>query len=98
MAVNANELLGYLHDVDNLPHYLLRLTSVTPSGDGRYAVTAHIHPGVLELTDAEHELKRVAVGCFASQIRPLSSHPADAAVLPPFVIDRLLTRREMVFR
>lgn len=52
---------------------------------------------VLELTDAEHELKRVAVDCFATQIRPLSAHPADAAVLPPFVIDRLLTRREMVF-
>lgn len=53
---------------------------------------------VVALTDTEHELKRVAVECFATQIRPLSTHPADAAVLPPFVIDRLLTRREVVFR
>lgn len=53
---------------------------------------------VLHLTDQEHALRRAAVECFATQIRPLSSHPADAAILPPFVIDRLLTRRETVFR
>ncbi|WP_295694778.1 SRPBCC family protein [Lapillicoccus sp.] len=55
VAVSANELFGYLQDVKNLPHYLPRLTSVTPSGDGTYTVTAHIQPEGGEARDVEGE-------------------------------------------
>jgi LmbE family N-acetylglucosaminyl deacetylase len=41
--------------------------------------------------------KRRAVDCFATQVRPLSDHPADAPVLPPPVLARLLRPTETVF-
>ncbi|WP_072804829.1 PIG-L deacetylase family protein [Rhodococcoides yunnanense] len=41
--------------------------------------------------------KRAAVREFATQIAPLSDHPADRAVLPPHVVDRLLRPVEVVF-
>lgn len=55
VAVSANELFSYLQDVDNLPTYLPRLTSVRPSGEGTYTVTAHIHPEGGEARDVEGE-------------------------------------------
>lgn len=51
---------------------------------------------VLTLDEREVAAKRAAVGHFVSQIHPLSPAPADVAVLPPFVVDRLVTGREMV--
>ena len=51
---------------------------------------------VVRLDDLEPEAKRRAVERFVTQIHPLSPAPADAAVLPPFVVDRLVTGREMV--
>lgn len=44
ICVAQAELFGYLRDVDNLPTFLPRLTSVTPTGGDRYTVTAHIDP------------------------------------------------------
>lgn len=55
VAVSATTLFRYLQDVNNLPHYLPRLTSVTPSGAGTYTVTAHIHPEGGEARDVEGE-------------------------------------------
>lgn len=43
------------------------------------------------------EAKRRAVGCFGSQVLPLSEHPADAPVLGPHVLARLLRPTETVF-
>jgi len=51
---------------------------------------------VLGLDPQELDLKRRSVEHFVTQIHPLSPAPADTAVLPPFVIDRLVTGREMV--
>lgn len=42
--IPADVLFGYLSDVEHLPAYLPRLTSVTSLGDGQVEVTAHIHP------------------------------------------------------
>lgn len=47
------------------------------------------------LTPDDLALKAQAVRCFASQLR--SPVPGVEAVLPPFVIDRLVTGREVVF-
>ncbi len=52
---------------------------------------------VLPLSPREQQRKRRAVAEFASQIAPLSADPADAAVLPPFVLDRLVRGEELVF-
>ena len=41
--------------------------------------------------------KRRAVDCFGTQVRPLSDHPADAPVLGPHVLARLLRPTETVF-
>ncbi|SNT06327.1 PIG-L deacetylase family protein [Rhodococcoides kyotonense] len=41
--------------------------------------------------------KHAAVQEFRTQIAPLSDHPADRAVLPPHVLDRLLRPYEVVF-
>ncbi len=43
------------------------------------------------------EAKKTAVECFRTQILPLSSHPADAAILPPPVLRRLTRDTEIVF-
>ncbi|MDQ2757233.1 MAG: PIG-L family deacetylase [Actinomycetota bacterium] len=51
---------------------------------------------VLHLDDLELGAKRCAVEHFVTQLHPLSSAPADTTVLPPFVVDRLVTGREMV--
>ncbi|WP_425307873.1 PIG-L family deacetylase [Ammonicoccus fulvus] len=51
----------------------------------------------LDLSPAERLAKRKAALCFRTQIAPLSDHPADAAVLPPFALERLTTDREVVF-
>ncbi|MYS14620.1 SRPBCC family protein [Streptomyces sp. SID4982] len=44
VAVPADRLFDYLADVENLPAYLPRLTSVEPEGGDRVTVTAHIDP------------------------------------------------------
>jgi LmbE family N-acetylglucosaminyl deacetylase len=44
-----------------------------------------------------HRAKQDAVRCFKTQIEPLSSHPADAAILPPAVLRRLTRDTEIVF-
>lgn len=41
--------------------------------------------------------KHAAVARFATQVHPLSDHPADAAVLGPHVLARLLRPHEVVF-
>ncbi|WP_243636989.1 PIG-L family deacetylase [Rhodococcus sp. Eu-32] len=41
--------------------------------------------------------KKAAVQEFRTQIAPLSEHPADRAVLPPHVLDRLLRPYEVIF-
>ncbi|WP_225438027.1 PIG-L deacetylase family protein [Candidatus Frankia nodulisporulans] len=41
--------------------------------------------------------RRRAVDCYRTQIAPLSQHPADAAVLPPPFLARLLRASETVF-
>ncbi|MCM3885607.1 PIG-L deacetylase family protein [Frankia sp. R82] len=41
--------------------------------------------------------KERAVDCYRTQIAPLSDHPADAAVLPPPFLARLLRSTETVF-
>jgi hypothetical protein len=41
--------------------------------------------------------KRRAAGRFVTQLAPLSPAPADAAVLPPHVLERLLRDTETVF-
>lgn len=43
------------------------------------------------------EAKEAAVQEFRTQIAPLSEHPADRAVLPPFALERLLRPREVIF-
>lgn len=50
------------------------------------------------LGPAVTEAKRAAVGCFHTQIRPLSPDPADAAILGPAMLARLTRDFEVVFR
>ena len=49
------------------------------------------------LSTATASLKAKAVTAFTSQVEPLSDHPADAAILPPYVLERLLRPYEVVF-
>ncbi|MEV0354972.1 PIG-L deacetylase family protein [Nocardia sp. NPDC050697] len=51
----------------------------------------------LPATPGQAERKRRAVAAFASQIAPLSAHPADRAVLPAHILARLLDLDEVVF-
>jgi LmbE family N-acetylglucosaminyl deacetylase len=44
-----------------------------------------------------YDAKKAAIECFRTQISPLSSHPADAAILPPAVLRRLTRDTEIVF-
>jgi LmbE family N-acetylglucosaminyl deacetylase len=44
-----------------------------------------------------YDAKLAAVQCFRTQVEPLSSHPADAAILPPAVLRRLTRPTEIVF-
>lgn len=41
--------------------------------------------------------KQAAVEAFETQIHPLSDHPADAAILPPYILQRLTRSTEIVF-
>ncbi|GAA2060085.1 PIG-L deacetylase family protein [Williamsia deligens] len=52
---------------------------------------------VLSLPPDVVAAKRRAVEQFTSQIADLSDHPADRAVLPPAVLDRLVTDTELFF-
>ncbi len=49
------------------------------------------------LTPTTADLKAHAVSAFATQTEPLSDHPADAAVLPPHVLERLVRPYELLF-
>ena len=51
----------------------------------------------VQLDDSELAAKRAAVGEFVTQIHPLSELPGDEAILPGWILDRLLTREETVF-
>jgi LmbE family N-acetylglucosaminyl deacetylase len=51
----------------------------------------------IALDGETHAAKLAAIGCFASQIRPLSQEPEDAPVLTPAMLDRLCRRTEVVF-
>lgn len=51
----------------------------------------------ISLPEDVRSAKLAAVQEFTSQISPLSDHPADAPILPPHVLDRLLRPYEMVF-
>jgi LmbE family N-acetylglucosaminyl deacetylase len=52
---------------------------------------------VLPLSDEVVAAKREAVARFVSQVEDLSDHPADRAILPPEVLDRLVTDSELYF-
>jgi hypothetical protein len=49
------------------------------------------------LTDPELAAKRAAVAEFVTQVAPLSDRPGDEAILPDWILDRLVTRSETVF-
>ncbi|WP_216693951.1 PIG-L deacetylase family protein [Dietzia psychralcaliphila] len=49
------------------------------------------------LTDVELAAKRAAVAEFVTQVAPLSALPGDEAILPDWIVDRLVTREETVF-
>ncbi len=51
----------------------------------------------LPLSAEVQHAKAEAVGCFTTQVRALSDHPADAPVLGPHVLERLLREEEVVF-
>lgn len=51
----------------------------------------------VDLSKGTVESKRRAVEHFTTQIEPLSEHPADRAILPPHILERLLRNREVVF-
>ena len=53
-----------------------------------------LHGFVVPLTDEERAAKRRAVACFTSQV---SAPPGRSAVLPPAVVERLVTDRETLF-
>ena len=48
------------------------------------------------LDAATRAAKQAATQAFRTQVAPLSDHPADAPVLPAFVLDRLLRDHETV--
>ncbi|MEJ2870978.1 PIG-L family deacetylase [Actinomycetospora sp. OC33-EN08] len=48
--------------------------------------------------DAARRAKRAAVARFTTQVAPLSDDPADAAILPAPVLDRLLRADEVLWR
>lgn len=50
-----------------------------------------------DLGDRVLGAKRAAVQQFTTQIEPLSEHPADRAVLPAHIVERLLRPYEVVF-
>ncbi|KAA0920018.1 PIG-L family deacetylase [Dietzia sp. ANT_WB102] len=49
------------------------------------------------LTAAELAAKHTAVSEFRTQIAPLSDQPGDEAILPDWILDRLITREETIF-
>lgn len=49
------------------------------------------------LTGPELDAKRAAVAEFATQVAPLSGRPGDEAILPDWILDRLVTPEETVF-
>ncbi|MEO7261727.1 MAG: SRPBCC family protein [Jatrophihabitantaceae bacterium] len=48
VAAPADELFDYLSQVDNLPHYFDRMTSVTDNEDGTISVSADLGDRVVE--------------------------------------------------
>jgi len=55
VQVPADRLFSYLADVENLPHYLPRLTSARAAGGDKVVVTAHIDPADGPEQDVEGE-------------------------------------------
>ena len=49
------------------------------------------------LAAAELDAKRAAVAEFVTQVAPLSDQPGDEAILPDWILDRLVTAEETVF-
>lgn len=49
------------------------------------------------LDDADLAAKRAAVAEFTTQVAPLSARPGDEAILPPWILERLVTAEETVF-
>ena len=49
------------------------------------------------LSDSELAAKRAAVAEFVTQVAPLSDRPGDEAILPDWILDRLVTREETMF-
>lgn len=65
-----------------------------------WATAGDLRPGAVtvEPDDGARRAKREAVACFRTQVEPLSDHPADAAILPPPVLERLLRHDEVLWR
>ncbi|GLZ55721.1 PIG-L family deacetylase [Actinomycetospora sp. NBRC 106378] len=65
-----------------------------------WAAAGELPPGAVVIgpDEAAREAKRDAVSCFRTQVEPLSDHPADAAILPPPVLERLLRHEEVLWR
>ncbi|HEY0166553.1 MAG TPA: SRPBCC family protein [Jatrophihabitans sp.] len=59
VAAPADELFDYLSQVENLPHYFERMTSVTDNEDGTISVTADLGDRVVE-GEAWFEVDRAA--------------------------------------
>lgn len=56
------------------------------------------HARGVRLTSNEQRAKAAAIECFGSQLRALSDHPADAAVLPADVLAHFTRPVEVVFQ
>ncbi|WP_433802148.1 PIG-L deacetylase family protein [Actinomycetospora sp. CA-084318] len=65
-----------------------------------WAAAGELRPGAVVVgpDEAAREAKREAVACFRTQVEPLSDHPADAAILPPPVLERLVRHDEVLWR
>ena len=70
VRVPPARLFSYLADVENLPHYLPRLTSARPTHGDRVDVTAHVEPAGGPPQDVQSVAQVIRVGAGELQIGP----------------------------
>ena len=56
-----------------------------------------VAPGARSSRSRPRHAKARAIDAFDTQVRPIGPDPADAAILPPHVLDRFLRPYEVVF-